>query len=525
MRRHRGWTRAGALLALLFPSCDANSPTTPPPPPDRDALFTPWHRAEQPSPFPQGVQWHWRKRLSEPPAEDVPPDNPDAAAQLRAALPTLAGTEPLETEPLLEEWEALASQAPQTLIEFLDDPHRDVRYGCARLLFRLMTSGSPPIPNQLAAAAAKRLRDEADEVALLHLETLSHAPGPWPIPRLIKTFGRYDNHLRVVVRARAAMHLVKRGNYSGFPLFLKILKEQTSLQDDLNREWESSLRTAWWKEEALKGVVLAAGEDFGFSPDAIEPAQAASIRRIEEWWNENRQRLWEQSPAMEDPELVRRVQEIILAMGTFQLRNVDNAVFLLTQMGPPVAPWLFEALQGSNFQIRRHCLEILAALMPWATEATRREWLQELTGLLSEDDPALQVRVLNAIGASRLPEALSHLEQALLGGNPSHTEVAALQLANFSTAEARELLTKTGNRFAQDDPRWLPVTAARIRADDHGALEDFLDVLRGGGDGADRASIYLSWLVDTDDYGQARSTEERNREVERLRTEILTKQP
>jgi len=207
-----------------------------------------------------------------------------------------------------------------------------------------------------------------------------------------------------VLRIRAAAKLAQAGCYGGIPILIKVLKEQTSIQDDIHREWDVSPQTAWWKEEAMDGIAAASGgERFGHSPDASDADQVASIRQIEKWWNEQQQRLWSESPTLDDPELVARVKTLILAFGTFQIRNVDNAAFILVGLGPKVAPLLFDALDGSSFMIRRHVLGVLSQLVDLAPAEEQSRYVDKARAGLSDPDSAIRVRSLEVIGNTRLP--------------------------------------------------------------------------------------------------------------------------
>jgi hypothetical protein len=181
-------------------------------------------------------------------------------------------------------------------------------------MLRLLTSSERCVPQRLVAAAAGHLRDASDEVALTHLETIARSGFAWTQPLLLKVFGKVDNHRLTVLRIRAAAKLAQARCYGGVPALIKALKEQTSIQDDVNREWDASLQTAWWKEEAIDGIASAAGGDrFGHSPDASDADQVASVRRIEKWWNERRVELWSKAPPIDDPALVDRIRTLILA--------------------------------------------------------------------------------------------------------------------------------------------------------------------------------------------------------------------
>lgn len=486
-------------------------------------LFTPWHAASEPLPFPQGEQWYYRDRLSWPPVGLRVPEDEEAAARLTEGLEAIRGWPLLETEAALGELQADASRAPHALIAALDDGDRDMRWHAARLLHRCIPLVSADQRSLLASAAAMHLRDSAEEISLLHLESIARSALPWTTLRLLKCFGRYDNHPMVSVRARAAMHLAGRGYASGMDLMLRILKERTRLQDDIHRDFDPSLRTAWWKEEAIAGIALLAGQDFGYSPDATVPEQERVIVEIERWWEDHRVLVWSRAPRLDDPELRRRVQEILLGMGTFQLRNVDNSVFLLTHLGPSAAPLVIEALRGSSFAIQHHCLDVLATWMTWVPVATREQWRELLVPFVADAaQPRLQEKALWAIGCSRLPSALPLLKSQLSAG-PGLGQVAIRSLGQDASPEARKVLVEFQATLDASDPLWLPTQAARIRAGDLAPLEDFLDLLRTEGPIADRASIYLAWLTDSDPFAEADNQEQREAAIAGIEAEIRSR--
>ena len=327
--------------------------------------YTPWHRRDEPLPF-QG-DWYWQDLLAIAPAPEPLPMDPAAAERERAALERIATMTVLQSEEELPAFVEDARRDPAPLFAALDDARRDVRYAAARVMVRLMSArtrpGGCPFPQQLVQAAALHLRDMADEVALLHLETITRSGYPWIAPILLKVFGKVDNHRATIVRVRAAAKLAQMRNYGGMRLMIKVLKENTPIQDDINREWDASLQTAWWKEEAIVGISSAAGTDFGHSPDASEADQVACVHRVEDWWQREHVRLWSEAPALDDPTLIQRVKDLVLGFGTFQIRNVDNSGFILEGLGPRVAPYLFEALRDSNFMIRRHVLRVISGLV------------------------------------------------------------------------------------------------------------------------------------------------------------------
>ncbi len=515
-----------AALAWLAASCGDQ-----PPPPHKPAAlpindtrpFTPWHRAEEPMPFPEG-EWFWQELLAVAPAPETLPQETAAAAALTAAFERVALLDLLVSEEELPGMVVLARRDPAPLLHALDDPRRDVRYAAARVLLRLMVAKERPegcpFPQRLVEAAARHLRDTADEVALLHLETVARSGYAWTAPLLLRTFGKVDNHRLTVLRIRAAAKLALAHCYGGVPLLIKALKENTSIQDDINREWDASLQTAWWKDEAMVAIVAMAGQSFGHSPDASDADQVAAVRRIEQWWQEHHLALWSESPAITDPVTIDRIHLLILGFGTFQLRNVDNGAFVLQGLGPKVAPLLFEALGGSSFMIRRHVLGVLASLAPETAVVERLQWLTRVEPFLADPEPSVRVRALEVIGATRLPAALPHLERWLRPEEAILCETALHQLSLQPTHAVRVVLERFATKLPSGHLLTTPLMAARLGAGDLAPLPSYLALL-GGEPGPDpRAQLYLSWIVEADGLSEAKSPEQRRAAITRIEAEI-----
>jgi len=515
---------AGVLavgLGVVVAAC-GKRPAAPPAAEDRRP-FTPWHAAATPLPFPE-EDWYWQDLLAAAPAPEPLPRDVEAGARLAQALERVATLTVLQSEEELPGMVADARRDPAPLLAALDDPRREVRFAAARVMLRLM-SGRPtppgcPFPQRLVEAAARHLRDDADEVALLHLETIARSGFAWTAPILLKTFGKVDNHRLTVLRIRAAALLARARCYGGMHVLIKALKEQTSIQDDLRREWDASPQTAWWKEEAIVGIAAAAGSDFGHSPDASDAEQVDCVRRIEEWWEANRVRLWQESPPIEDGTLIERVKLLILGFGTFQIRNVDNSGFILEGLGPKAAPRLLEALRGSSFMIRRHVLGVLAGLVDDMAEEERRRCIDAVIPALSDRDSAIRVCALEVIGASRIPAAMPHLVRALAPGDSPLCETAMRQIALQRTREARDVLERFRSQITPEHRLAVPLAAARLAAGDLAPLAGYLELLDGERGPDPRAQLYLSWIVESDGLADARTPQEKRLALERIEQSI-----
>ncbi len=524
MTRAYGSRRAARLavaLAAVALFCGCRREATPVPATGGDGKedarpFTPWHARERPLPFPQS-EWYWQDLLAAAPAPEPLPSEPEAAKRLAAAFERVASLTDLQSEEELPAMVADARRDPAPLLAALDDARREVRHAAARIMLRLISARRRPegcpFQQRLVEAAAGHLRDDADEVALLHLETIARSELPWIAPILLKTFGKVDNHRLTVLRIRSAAKLVLARCYGGMPVLIRALKENTSIQDDVNRDWDASYQTAWWKEEAMAAIAAAAGSDFGHSPDVSDADQVACVHRVEQWWRENHVRLWSESPAIDDPALVERVKLLILGFGTFQSRNVDNCGFILVGLGPKLAPLLLEALSGSSFMIRRHVLGVLTALIGEVPESERASWIEAVTPSLSDRDPAIRVRALEVIGASRIATAAATLEKALSPEDVALCETAMRQLAAQGTREARSVLERFASRLPPEHLLAIPLQAARLAAGDLAPLKEYLQKLDGERGPDPKARMYLSWIVDADGLSEATTPEERKRVI------------
>src|SRR5262249_49469314 len=161
------------------------------------------------------------------------------------------------------------------------------------------------------------------------------------------------------------------GFMGGVPLLIKVLKDNTPAADEVNREWDKRERIAWEKEMAIVALKRAFGNDFGFNENAPAVTQAELARRIEAYHPERCVELNERTQPITDARLISLVRKLIGGLKTFQLRDVDDARFVLETLGPPVAPFLIEGTRADVFYIRFHSLEVLAKLREEATERDR----------------------------------------------------------------------------------------------------------------------------------------------------------
>ena len=353
-----------------------------------------------------GAEWFWRDRLARRPEPLPPPSlSPDIAGRIDSLFRDLEGLSPHTLADRIAELAALGPAAG-AIGDRIDSPERNARYLAAAALGRV---GGLHAQEPLLRA----LRDDWSAVAVIAADGLGSIGEPWVMPRLIKAVGPYpvDFNPHLMVRVKAARALLNLGNLGTVPFLIKILKENTPAEDPV-REWDKTYRMAWEKEEALEALAGLAGDAFGFNVDAPRPRQAESALRFEQWWLKNRIRLWEQAPSLDDPLLEREIRDITAGLDTFQMRIKDGAHFMLRMLGPPVFPFLAEALEDDRFYVRFHTLEIIGELAPLAGSRAE-EWAREVHRSLKDPAPAVRVQACRALGFLGRTASVVHLEELL----------------------------------------------------------------------------------------------------------------
>lgn len=335
-------------------------------------------------------------------------------------------------------------------------------------LSALVDARSPAAPATLMRA----LRDEQDGVAIVAAHLLGESGCAEAIPRLLAGIGPYpiDYDVPLEVRAAEAAALARLGNPAGVPLILMILAENTDLQADaLALQWDRKDRIAFAQELALPGLVALAGTDFGFLPyPSPAPAREAAVLAARAWWAEQRIALWSAAP-LSDPRHRARIELLVAHLASYQLRQVDNARFVLAHSGPAVLEPLLVGLRSEDEYVRLHVLEVLERLAPESDGKTRARianvvgvpLLEEaatplaaaaaaaagacgladqlVVALERRREPEVVVAILDALGRSGRPEALALLGARAAAGPPaSADEDVALQAALLALDPCRD---------------------------------------------------------------------------------------
>jgi HEAT repeat protein len=381
-------------------------------------------------------EWFWYERLSRRP-EPFPERSvsADLAGRVRSELERLRGTPPAEVDEAAGRLKALGPGTIPILHEFLLDEDRTVRWAAVLALGRLKREESlPPLLGVL--------RDEWDALAVMAAAYADAFPEPWIIPRLIKVVGPFpvDYNPHLVVRVKAAGTLVRMGSYGAVPFLIKLLRENTAARvPEPDREWAPTTRLAWEKEEILAILKGLTGTDHGFSVDGSRKLQAEAAMKFETWWRANRDRLWQEAPRLDDPLLVRSIRNIVKGLSSFQARNVDGARYCLKMLGPPVFPFLEEAITSDNFYERFHAIEIAGELKP-CTPDQGEAWTRAVAAALEDQAPAVRMKAAAALGHLGHPAALPALNRALADVDQDVCLCAVDALGRIGTPDAEKRL-------------------------------------------------------------------------------------
>ncbi|MHC5211574.1 MAG: hypothetical protein ACYTG2_12710 [Planctomycetota bacterium] len=353
LRGQRGASRAVRALALLALGATACGPA-PSAPAEPSAPPLPGVTADE-------HEWFWRDVLAAPLPGETAPD-----AAVLSATDAVARVDALDA--------LLAARAPSAV-----------------------------------TTAMAALRDTETGVAIVAAHTLGELGDPRAIPRLLAGLGPYpvDYDVPLTVRVAEATALARLGNPAGVPLLLAVLAEHTALElDERALQWDRTPQMAFAQELALPGLVALAGTDFGFHPMAPVPEREASVRAARAWWEQQRLALWAAAP-MDVPGLVERASLIIAHLGAFQLRQIDNARFVLTHLGPGVLPHLRAALAHEDDYVRVHALEVIERLAELCDTKGRARLASVAGGPLLEDPVAeVAAQAARASGAAGSSDAL-----------------------------------------------------------------------------------------------------------------------
>ncbi|MEN8148897.1 MAG: HEAT repeat domain-containing protein [Planctomycetota bacterium] len=112
--------------------------------------------------------------------------------------------------------------------------------------------------------------------------------------------------------------------------------------------------------QAVRTLREAAGQSFGYAPDARRAEREAAAARWRRWFDENRDRVTRpECPGLADAEFRRRVRELVDGLGNFHFLEMSRARQMLTLLGELAVPELVAGLSRPEVHIRTHCAEVL----------------------------------------------------------------------------------------------------------------------------------------------------------------------
>ncbi|MFO0982382.1 MAG: hypothetical protein U1E76_11705 [Planctomycetota bacterium] len=440
-----------AAVAALAASCDhAQAPA-----PRKTTHFPP---------MPSKGEWFWKDHLL---PDDLPPLAPSGQGNTYHDLLALAGRNPAQVEDSIARLAAAPAPAIPELAAALVHADRSVSYAAVCALGRMR--------DPLAARAlVLGFRHSLPEIAVLAIQGAMAQAEPWLVPRLIVEFGWRDVNPILAARVAAAAALLDRQWMGGIPLLIKVLKENTPIADEANREWDRRERIAWEKELAIAALARAFGNDFGFNENAPAVMQVDLVRRVQAFYEQHCVELNQRTPAITDPRLVALIRRLIGGLNTFQLRNVDDARFVLETLGPRVAPFLLEGAFADAFYTRYHCLEVLGKFREEATLAERTQWSKRHRADRHRCRPSAARASGSDPGWLAAPETIPALARLLSDGELGVRTAAALALGRSGQSSARAALERVFRPAAATSEDQVAMLAAQIELKSEPALDAFL---------------------------------------------------
>ncbi|MDG2150134.1 MAG: HEAT repeat domain-containing protein [Planctomycetota bacterium] len=453
-----------------------------------------------------------------------------ACAPESPTLPELPGVEapdPEGSEKALWFWRDVLSaplpgEAPPRMDLLLLEPPA----ATLNALTTLSDSDDPATLTTLMAA----LRHRQEAVACAAARELGTRGERAAIPRLIKSIGPYpvDYDVPITVRAASASALARMGNPAGMPLILTILAEGTELEADRTRlPWTETTRMAFVQELALEGLVAMAGTDFGFSPDGSVPDKAAAAMRASEWWELNRMRLWMACELPESPGLVTRTRLLVAHLRSYQLRQIDGAIYALRQLGPGVTPFLREGLRSQDDYVRLHVLDVMAELAKVVDrKACGRLAVLASGPLLQDPSPVIAARAAQVCGAAQVADPLIN---ALEMRNEAEVRLAVIDaLAASRLSSALDALTDWAStpeaRNALPGHR-VSLEAALLALDPNHPSDGFLEMLMSENDAVSYPAIERLIAMTGSDHGldPSQSLAEREQALQSAKAALATR--
>jgi len=430
---------------------------------------------------------------------EAPPPAPSAAAPAYADLiarhraelgpglesPTDPGEPDAETQELVEAvLGALGSGDSDIRALALEDARALPPAGVAALVRVLHDAEEAP---ELRASVAEALGALATPVALDALVTaIEKAPEPW-------------------LRAQCGYRLGQTGRDEVLPRLALRLK------------YEKDYATAFWMADALARFGHLAGVEgmlAVWTDTDDETLRAQSEARLSELVGERGcadaaelLRRWQAdelppaaTPFTPSDALRAEAWRWIGNLGAWNLRNVDDARFVLVRLEDWLVPLLGEALGDSDVYVRQHVLQVLER-----RAARGRGALAAVLGVL--DDPRLAPAACPTLGALGDPAAAERLEAALASPDPDLAVAAARALGKLAAPRSQAALKATFEGARAQDLRQATAAAWLALADEAAPRAYLVACLTDASADAGDAELALgSWIARTSGTEAHRTT-------------------
>jgi HEAT repeat protein len=300
----------------------------------------------------------------------------------------------------LEDAKNLPPSGVAALVAVLRDPQRssEQRSGVAEVLGSLATP--------LALEALLGAVEEAAE--------------PWLRAQCAYRLGQTD---RDVVLPRLALRLKYEKDYATAFWLADALGRFTHLAgvEGMLTVWSGTEDATLRAESEARLVELATQQGCADGAELLRRWQAAELRK---------------SAFVPSPALRAEAWRWIAMLGAWNLRNVDDARFVLVCLEEWIVPLLVEALRDRDIYVRQHALQVLERRGRRAREA-----VPALLAVL--DDPRLASPAALALGSIGEPRAREPLERALASPDPELAVAAASALGRLADARSFPALLRT----------------------------------------------------------------------------------
>ncbi len=165
------------------------------------------------------------------------------------------------------------------------------------------------------------------------------------------------------------------------------------------------------RQEAAGTLHEMLGEDFKYDAWAAAGERTEAAKRMRRWWWQHGQELLLRLNSGREvgPGFEKRIIETIFELSQYQMRNVDDARFILEGLGPIAVPFLCRGVTDESQYVRAHSVEVFVRM--GRSGESGSEVLRSSVG-----DPLIRADILRALGVARDQESYSLLLSAV--GDP-----------------------------------------------------------------------------------------------------------